>query len=313
MKTNNAATEFPAGYPGGQKNGKKADKTIDEKRQERVPTKPLFLTFDDGPNQGTDEVLEALNPASRFWADKRRHLIDVDDYVPAAFFICAVSQKMDVTTVDPSKWPALDPIRMKQLNQMKERNYVFGNHTYCHYPFKGQDYLKEYGKWGEAEQKKFRLNLTLNLDYFQAKLNSQPAWKDRNETFEFRYSRLPGGGFLPKNISSRAPTKVTRTEMLRLTNAIAKHVGWDFEYARNNLGPQLAWTNIPDHQNWMGIEGVACSQGNRAMPAAREVVLFHDSHWHVESKRTGKSQLGIPALVAILAKLSELGFKFDRL
>jgi len=124
--------------------------------------KTVYLTFDDGPQLGTSEVLDVLSKLQAH----------------AAFFLTgsnAGTAGGQIFQTDLVKRELAD-------------GHEVGSHCYIHKPMTKADYTATYGDLStEAQQKAFRENFTRNLDYFRARLD-QPD-------FTFKIARLPGDGF----------------------------------------------------------------------------------------------------------------------
>lgn len=127
--------------------------------------KKVYLTFDDGPQPGTAEVLDVLK---EFGA-------------PATFFVTGAN----VTSLPGGK------AKQEELaRRIIAEGHALGNHAYKHYPATKKDYEKEYGNLDTATQKAaFRKNLDDNLAHFRGLLGAP---------FAFPVARLPGDGRFTK-------------------------------------------------------------------------------------------------------------------
>jgi peptidoglycan/xylan/chitin deacetylase (PgdA/CDA1 family) len=122
--------------------------------------KMICLTFDDGPQNGTEDVLDALA-----------------GHAHATFFLTGRNM-------------ADDKVRQKALVERILRDgHVLGNHTYTHDPQSKKGYLQAYGDLTDpAKLEKFQENLKKDEEYFEKLLG-------KNEKV-FQYVRLPGDGRL---------------------------------------------------------------------------------------------------------------------
>jgi peptidoglycan/xylan/chitin deacetylase (PgdA/CDA1 family) len=120
--------------------------------------KVLFMTFDDGPNGGTEGAMDLLKNYS----------------IPATFFLNGKSGIGDQT-------------QKKLVEAEIAAGHQLGNHCYIHQPAKLEEYEAAYGDMTKPEQKAaFKKNLTDNINHYQALL-SKPA-------FNLTLVRLPGDG-----------------------------------------------------------------------------------------------------------------------
>jgi peptidoglycan/xylan/chitin deacetylase (PgdA/CDA1 family) len=124
-------------------------------------TKTVYLTFDDGPQTGTTDVLDVLK----------------EHGAHAAFFLTGSNGLA---------------IGLETQGQIVKREiaegHEVGSHCYIHLPMKKSEYTAAYGNLTtEAERKAFDNNFARNLDHFRLRLG-QPD-------FTFKFARLPGDGF----------------------------------------------------------------------------------------------------------------------
>jgi peptidoglycan/xylan/chitin deacetylase (PgdA/CDA1 family) len=157
-------------------------------------TKKVCLTFDDGPQNGTEEALDVLKAKS----------------APATFFLTGRNMK------------ANGPRQRALVERMLTEGHQIGNHTYTHDPTTGKQYRRKYGDLSNADkEKKFRENYELNRQHFDTLL------KGSKTPFPgFSLARLPGQG---RFISYKGKkVYVEATEKMGM-----KHVGWQFEFAPN--------------------------------------------------------------------------------
>src|SRR5687767_9342424 len=89
--------------------------------------KVLYLTFDDGPQRGTAEVLDVLKT----------------EQVPATFFLTG-SNALNVGGIDAQ--------RALVLRTLAE-GHELGNHCYIHKPMTKADYRATYGDLSTEEQR----------------------------------------------------------------------------------------------------------------------------------------------------------------
>jgi len=126
-------------------------------------TKRVCLTFDDGPQQGTADVLDVLR----------------DSGVSATFFLTAENME--------SKQKRQNELVMRMLDE----GHKIGNHTFTHDPETRKEYDKAYGDLSNpANLAKFQENYEKNEQYFQTLL----GWRFPG----FKLARLPGDGRLVK-------------------------------------------------------------------------------------------------------------------
>src|SRR6187551_3110450 len=124
-------------------------------------SKVVYLTFDDGPQRGTAEVLETLK----------------EEQATATFFLTG-SNALNVGGIEPQR--AL-------VQRIVAEGHELGNHGYIHKPMTKGDYRATYGDLStEAQRTAFRLNYQRNEDHFRKTLN-QPD-------FRLEMARLPGDG-----------------------------------------------------------------------------------------------------------------------
>jgi peptidoglycan/xylan/chitin deacetylase (PgdA/CDA1 family) len=120
--------------------------------------KKVCFTYDDGPEKGTADVLNAH-------AGK----------VPITFFLTGTNM-------------ASSPVTQKQLiERMFKEGHQIGNHTFTHNPETSKQYLKKYGDLSDpAKLKKFQDNFNTNEQHFRKLLGSKSP--------VFKLARLPGNG-----------------------------------------------------------------------------------------------------------------------
>lgn len=124
-------------------------------------TRTVYLTFDDGPQKGTADVLDVLKEAG----------------VPATFFLTG-SNAITIGGTEAQK-----ELVLRELAE----GHQLGNHCYIHKPMTKADYRATYGDLETEEQRAaFDANLGRNEAHFQAIL----AQRD----FKFATARLPGDG-----------------------------------------------------------------------------------------------------------------------
>lgn len=214
----------------------------------------VCLTFDDGPQPGTGDVLDVLKGKS----------------APATFFLTGKNMEGDPTTQK-----ALVERTLKEGHQI-------GNHTFTHDPMTVKEYEKAYGDLSDPEKlKKFEKNYEDNRKHFEKLMG--PKFPG------FKMARLPASGRFVK--AHGKLIMVVATEGMGLA-----HVTWHFEFAPNGVFGHLKFTD------WKGVKGVAAEVDQ--LPAANDVVLFHDRHWAGGNKSK---------LTATLTKLETEGFKFGKL
>ena len=123
--------------------------------------KVVYLTFDDGPQPGTAEVLDVLR------AEK----------VPATFFLTG-SNALQVGGIDGQR---------ELVRRTLDEGHELGNHCYIHKPMRKAEYRAAYGDLSqEGQRAAFRVNYERNVDHFR-KVMGQPDLK-------LPLVRLPGDG-----------------------------------------------------------------------------------------------------------------------
>jgi peptidoglycan/xylan/chitin deacetylase (PgdA/CDA1 family) len=134
----------------------------------------VYLTFDDGPQRGTAEVLDVLK----------------EERAPATFFLTG-SNALQVGGIEGQ--------RELVLRTLAE-GHELGNHCYIHKPMTKADYRATYGDLSEEGQRTaFRVNYERNVDHFRKTLG--------RPNFALPFARLPGDG-------STFPHLVAETERL---------------------------------------------------------------------------------------------------
>ena len=236
----------------------KPSKTAKSKGEtEQKTSKHVCLTFDDGPQNGTKDVLDVL----------------ADFKIKGTFFL--TGDNFDSSTQLPTQ--------TKLVKRMLEEKHILGNHTWNHNPMQLSDYPKVYGSLIDKDSKndkkseidRFNENFNKNTRHFVKTL--------KGTGFEgFDVSRFPGSGR-------------QYGELVKRVNKMGmRHVGWDYEFARNNI-----FKHVKNH-NWQGINNAAST--SKGLPNKGYVILFHDRHWFgKENKATLKS---------IIQKLKDEGFTF---
>ncbi len=125
-------------------------------------SKTVYLTFDDGPQPGTADVLDVLK-------EQGAH---------ATFFL---------TGSNAAGVQGLDEQAALVRRELAE-GHELGNHCFVHKPMTKADYRATYGDLsGEAARKAFDANLGRNQDHFRSRL--------QQADFKFLFARLPGDGF----------------------------------------------------------------------------------------------------------------------
>lgn len=122
------------------------------------PKDKVCLTYDDGPQKGTEDVLD-VHAAT----------------IPATFFLTGKNMQGDPVT------------QKKLVERMLKEGHKVGNHTFTHDPMTQKGYEKEYGDLSDpANLKKFQDNYDKNEQHFQKLLGSSSP--------VFTLARLPGQG-----------------------------------------------------------------------------------------------------------------------
>jgi peptidoglycan/xylan/chitin deacetylase (PgdA/CDA1 family) len=120
--------------------------------------KKVCLTFDDGPENGTEDVLDALGGT-----------------VPAAFFLTGKHMASDLT------------MQTRLVERMLKEGHQIGNHTFTHKPQTTKGYEMTYGDLSDpANLKKFQDNYNTNEQHFRTLLGATSP--------VFQLARLPGDG-----------------------------------------------------------------------------------------------------------------------
>lgn len=125
---------------------------------EEEASKKVCLTFDDGPQKGTEDCLNALGGT-----------------IPATFFLTGKNMASDQTT------------QKALVERMLKEGHQIGNHTFTHDPMTTKGYDKAYGDLSDpAKLKKFQENYEKNEAHFLALLGTTSP--------VFKLARLPGNG-----------------------------------------------------------------------------------------------------------------------
>src|SRR5687767_14244127 len=99
--------------------------------------KVLYLTFDDGPQRGTADVLDVLK----------------EEKVPATFFLTG-SNALNVGGIDAQR---------ELVQRTLAEGHELGNHCYIHKPMTKSDYRATYGDLSnEAQRTAFHVNYDRN-------------------------------------------------------------------------------------------------------------------------------------------------------
>ena len=139
-------------------------------------SKVVYLTFDDGPQKGTSDVLDVLK----------------EENATATFFLTG-SNALNVGGIDAQR--AL-------VQRTLAEGHELGNHCYIHKPMTKSDYRATYGDLSTEQQRAaFQTNYQRNEDHFRKTMN-QPNLK-------LTMTRLPGDG-------STFPVLVAETEKMGL-------------------------------------------------------------------------------------------------
>lgn len=140
--------------------------------------KTVYLTFDDGPQPGTTDVLDVLK-------ERGAH---------AVFFLTG----SNAITVNGLEGQAAI------VRRTVEEGHELGNHCYVHKPMTKADYRATYGDLSTEEQRRaFHANYSRNEEHFRARLEKPD--------FKFAFARLPGDG-------STFPVLTKETEALGMTH-----------------------------------------------------------------------------------------------
>ena len=147
----------------GKGEGKKEEgdkKSEEPKKSEEAGGKKVCLTFDDGPEAGTENVLDVLDSKGAV----------------ATFFLTGQNMASDAT-------------RQGDLVKRMLKKHQIGNHTFTHNPATKKGYRAAYGDLSDpAQLKKFQENYRKNEEHFKKLLGTLfPG---------FKLARLPGDGRL---------------------------------------------------------------------------------------------------------------------
>ena len=124
-------------------------------------SKVVYLTFDDGPQKGTSDVLDVLK----------------EENATATFFLTG-SNALNVGGIDAQR--AL-------VQRTLAEGHELGNHCYIHKPMTKADYRATYGDLSTEQQRNaFHVNFLRNEEHFKKTMN-QPDLK-------LTMCRLPGDG-----------------------------------------------------------------------------------------------------------------------
>ena len=202
-----------------------------------------YLTFDDGPEPGTAEVLQLLKD--------HKDAQGTASPITATFFVLGKNQSTFPGTAAEEKAE-----QKKQFLAIKAAGHRIGNHTFSHFPLTKPEYTATYSKPLTAPQRTtFRKNFDANLTHFRGLVG--------DAQLQLKLARLPGaGGVLQSLEYLRAETNDHQL----------KHVTWTFEFAPNGVLPEAT-----PSENWQGIQGVAATYAT--FPPDNAVILFHDRHW----------------------------------
>lgn len=210
--------------PGDKKKEETPKKEETAEKGEKSAAKKVCLTFDDGPQPGTKEVLDVLDAKGAV----------------ATFFLTGKNM-------------ASDPTTQAALVKRIMKTHQIGNHTFTHDPmreFKKDEvlgYRETYGDLTDPKRlKKFQENYTKNEEHFKKLMGAGfPG---------FKFARLPGQGSLIK-IDGKL-VYVIATEAMGMT-----HFGWQFEFAPNGVFGHL---KVQDWQGVTGAaaEVAALPGGN---------------------------------------------------
>jgi peptidoglycan/xylan/chitin deacetylase (PgdA/CDA1 family) len=140
--------------------------TLEKKQSDKTQAKSsgkVCLTFDDGPQNGTEDVLDVLGKN-----------------IKATFFL---------TGSNMSKGAKQEDAQEKLVRRMLADGHNIGNHTSMHEPKKTKDYKTTYGELKTKAQKdKFNKNFTDNRVHFEKLIGKDFP--------DFKLARLPGDGRL---------------------------------------------------------------------------------------------------------------------
>lgn len=123
--------------------------------------KSVFLTFDDGPNAGTKDVLDVLKALK----------------VRATFFVTGSNVNS-----------AGGRVKQKALaKRIVAEGHLLGNHCFRHKPANKEQYATAYGDLKKPEHRAaFKKNFDDNVDYFRRLLG--------DDSLKMKVARLPGDG-----------------------------------------------------------------------------------------------------------------------
>jgi peptidoglycan/xylan/chitin deacetylase (PgdA/CDA1 family) len=161
--------------------------------------KRLCLTFDDGPQLGTTDVLDAL--AGR---------------IPATFFL----NGENIESEESMAFNVGEDQQKTLVDRMLGEDHRLGNHTLHHKPTRQSEYEKAYGKLSDAERlAKLQEAYQTNIEHFERVVGGPvPGLRE--------FARLPGQGKF-MNLGGEE-------KLVKLTRGLGMaHVSWDFEFGAN--------------------------------------------------------------------------------
>jgi len=178
----------------------------------------VCLTFDDGPQKGTEDCLNALAGT-----------------VPATFFLTGKNM-------------ASDPTEQKRLvERILSEGHQIGNHTYTHDPQADAEYRKTYGDLSDPKKlAQFEDNFNKNEAYFRKLLGaSSPI---------FSLARLPGDGRFV-TIGGKL-VYVKQTEAMGMAH-VGWDFEFGTSYISKKTKKEVPSFPHLKHLPWQGIDGVS--------------------------------------------------------
>lgn len=228
----------------------------------------VCLTFDDGPNAGSKDVLDVLGQT-----------------IPATFFL--IGNQITGQNVDLVK------------DMITRKNVQIGNHTFTHYPLKYSQYRKEFGDLTSNEQiEKFKYWFQQNSNRLselgiKVKLARLPGGGPKYPKPE---KPIKKDFKIPAEYNNALKKYEKRLKIYQFYKKLYKrvldvlkddkfglgltHVAWDSEFTTHET-PGLRHVK---YRNWQGISEVRCE--HKGIPSG--ILLFHDIHWAGKKDRLDK-------------------------
>jgi peptidoglycan/xylan/chitin deacetylase (PgdA/CDA1 family) len=179
-------------------------------------SKKACLTFDDGPQLGTADVLDVLRGRAS-----------------ATFFL----NGQNIESLETMKFNVGEDQQRVLVRRMLDEGHRLGNHTLHHTPTKGSEYDRVYKNLSDADRRaRLQRDYQTNIEHFERVVGGPvPGLRE--------FARLPGQGtFIEYGGDLRL---VKLTQGLRMA-----YVAWQFEFAADG-----EMKHLPVH-DWQGIARV---------------------------------------------------------